>query len=220
MDIHWAALAPFLAVTAVLSPARMNANTIFGDFGTGNAYNCCLSSGVFGPLSLLGIAETGARFTSSANFELTRIDVALSVDSFSPTDKIILTLNSDASGFPGGVLSSWTLINLPMLGTCCAIETVTPASPLLLAGGSPYWLVATPGTPDFVGGWNVNSVGVTDVYAVGTPGFVLQSGAPTPAFEVQGILTTPEPGTFSTLAASLTLFGIYRERRNRKAFRN
>jgi hypothetical protein len=171
------------------SPANVTYQGGWGIYGTSNN----LFPGAFNSMAMA--------FTPVYQASLTSIDVAISWSS--GTNSVVLTLNSDNSGVPGGVIASWILNNLPSFGFCCTAETVTAASPVPLAAGTRYWVTAAPGATDTQAIWtNTNTLGLlAEQQTLGgpfTPGTSTLS-----AFGVNGIV--PEPISFFPVAAGLSL---------------
>jgi hypothetical protein len=95
------------------------AATIYNNFGPGNAYSTSLGWAVSGSTSGVGAITPAMAFTPSGTYTLTQIDVAITF--LAGTNSTSLTLNSDSSGVPGGVLATWALSSLPAVGTCCTV---------------------------------------------------------------------------------------------------
>src|SRR5438128_855967 len=130
---------PVLAGAALLMPITpARAGTIFNNFGPANTYNSGSGSTVSGASSGTGqFVASAMSFTPAGTFVLTQIDVA--VGFVSRTNSVALSLNSDSGGLPGGVIMNWTISGLPVFGTCCTVDTVTPGSPVILTSGTRFW---------------------------------------------------------------------------------
>jgi hypothetical protein len=179
--------------------------TIFSDFGPGNSYTSGIGWTVAGPAGAGGSFQSVAMpFTPSGDYQLSQIDIALGFAS--GTNSAMVTLNSDSSGIPGGVLMTWNLSSLPAFGTCCVVETLAPSSPLLLSSGTRYWVVANPGSSDTHDAWNFNDMGATGLVMLNNGnGFFIAPHSELGAFDVLAEVATsvPEPPT-----ALLTAGGI------------
>jgi len=143
-------------------------------------------------------------FTSSGDYQLSQIDIALSFAD--GTNSAVATLNADSSGMPGGVLMTWNLSSLPAFGNCCIVETLTPSSALLLSSGAQYWLVSNPGSSDTHDAWNFNDLGATGVVMLNNGnGFFIAPHSEMGAFDVLGEVVTevPEPATVLLTAGGL-----------------
>jgi len=178
-----------------------HAGTIFSNLGPANSYDSANAWAVYGAgvSPCCGVSQA-MPFVPVGDWVLTQIDVAL--EHGFGTNSAVLTLNSDNSGSPGGVLASWSLSGMPPLGACCAVETVTPSSAILLGSGIRYWLVASPGASDTGLSWAWNNTGSTGVsLQTNNLGNWSQNPLSTlSAFDVQGD-PTPEP-------ASIVLYSI------------
>jgi hypothetical protein len=158
----------------------------------------------------------GFSFTPSATEGLSQVDIALSA--VTGNDLVVVTLNADSAGLPGGVLETWNVSGLPAFGTCCVLQTLLPAVPLTLTFGTTYWLVATPGATDTSAGWNVNNTGSTGPRAIQfSPGgefSIFGANDDRGAFDVIGTAAVvPEPATVTFAAAGLALLAAVRLRR-------
>ena len=178
--------------------------TIFSDFGPGNSYTSGIGWTVAGQAAGGSFQSVAMPFTSSGDYQLSQIDIALSFAD--GTNSAVVTLNSDSSGMPGGVLMTWNLLNLPAFGNCCVVETLSPSSPLLLSSGAQYWLVSNPGTSDTHDAWNFNELGATGLVMLNNGnGFFIAPHSEMGAFDVLGEAGTevPEPATALLTAGGL-----------------
>lgn len=194
-----------VALLVFTETARATPVTIFSDFGPGNSYTSGVGWTVSGPVSAAGYFQSVAMpFTSSGNYQLSQIDIALSFGA--GTNSAMVTLNSDSSGAPGGVLMMWNLSTLPAFGTCCVVETLRPSSLLLLSSGTPYWVVSNPGTSDTAAAWNFSNVGATGLAELNNgSGFFVAPHSELGAFDVLGNVGTsvPEPTTLMLVAGGM-----------------
>jgi hypothetical protein len=204
---------PLFVILVVLSvPA--SADIVFSNFGPDNSYDP--SVGLTIESSPFEFAESAMGFTPSGDFTLTQIDVGITY--VFGTNSVMLSLNSDSSGLPDGVIESWTLTGLPPFGpTSNIVQTVMPVSPVSLLSGTQYWLVASPIASDTGSAWNINSIGSTGPFTQNfgsgfeTPGIGAQG-----AFAVLGV-PVPEPNPTSLLLATVLLacLGVALRRRVR-----
>jgi hypothetical protein len=205
------------AISLMVLPQVSSATTIFTNFGTGQSFDAINGWTTSGPSSGVGSFEPAMAFTPTGNFDLTQIDVALSLAR--GTDSVILSLNSDAGNAPGTVIQSWTLSNLPTFGSEYTPETVLGAGEPLSAGQQ-YWLVAAPGASDSWAGWNQNSTSdigtVPDSRDQGLTWNAVDR-QPRGAFDVLGTshvpTPTPEPGTL--LLFTTWAMGVLARRRKK-----
>ncbi|MGH6879236.1 MAG: hypothetical protein ACREHV_17890, partial [Rhizomicrobium sp.] len=92
------------AITLFGSAAVARADTIFTDFGAGDSYQN--NTGVFpGPGTPFAF-----NFTSSQNYSLSQIDVAL--NSEAGTGSVTVSLWTESSGGLGTEKGSWTISNM------------------------------------------------------------------------------------------------------------
>jgi hypothetical protein len=116
---------------------------------------CCTGYNIMGPA--VGEQWMAAAFTPGANHTVTKVTVAVGY-SQGTTNGAVLSLNSDNNGVPGRALKTWTLANLPVFGTCCALVAKSSASGIPVTAGKQYWIVLkTNGSQlDTVDSWNVD----------------------------------------------------------------
>ncbi len=208
------------ALAFVLSaPAPLWAATIYSDLGSGSTvfdpFNpWCVtgaSSPNCGPLTLRMVASS---FTPSTNYNLTQVDMALQF--FSGTNQVIVGLETDSGGLPSGItVASWSFSNLPAYtgSSCCALQTQTFSSGSLLAAGTTYWLVASPGGTDTLVGWMHSSTGGENPLDYYNGAWHTTTG-PAVAFDALGTVT-PEPATGPLwgIVTSVLFVVLYRRRR-------
>ncbi|MGH9378166.1 MAG: PEP-CTERM sorting domain-containing protein [Terriglobia bacterium] len=160
------------------------------------------------------------QFTPASNYLFSQAQLALALQS--GTNTVDIFLETDSSGLPGSILSSFqvdnALTSTPGVIQFGASALLTgSASPELMAG-MPYWLVANPPAADTVALWSVNSLSPLDVstnpgdvaggcnlgpsnFAINpAPGkassWLAASSCPRPAFEIDGSpFTGPPPST-------------------------
>jgi len=216
-----------LAFLVLALPVVSRADTVvYSDLASGNSYdpsNATTSPSdnweVSGAASADGEELVAVPFTPSANYDLTKILIALSYSS-GTNNGAYVTLDSDSSGTPGAVIESWTLSNLPALGSTSTItsqQTLTSAPGVLLTSGTTYWIVAMPdsaGTSDTIDGWNFNINGDSGTVAYSFDGTTWSTdGSPfiLPALKVKGT-PVPEPATFTMLGLALAALPFLRSR--------
>ena len=82
-------------------------------------------------------------------------------------DSVIVKLLNDSGGLPGGVLQSWSITGLPMIDSCCTLQTLMATGSTPLVSGTPYWVAVLPGANDTLAEWNeVNDTPLGTVYQV------------------------------------------------------
>lgn len=189
--LGFVSLMPGAVISSDFDPTNITYQGGAGIYGTNNT----LFPGAFNSMAMA--------FTPAVQATLTSIDVAISWAS--GTNSVVLTLNSDNSGVPGGVLESWTLNSLPSFGFCCTAEVATAVSAVSLASGTQYWVTVAPGATDTRAIWtNTNTNGLlADQETLGGP--FIPGNATLSAFSVNGDLAAPEPISFLLVAGGLAL---------------
>ena len=189
--VGFASLAPGAVIFSDFDPNNITYQGGWGIYGTSNS----VFPGAFNSMAMA--------FTTGSEASLTSINVAIAL--INGTNQVILTLNSDNSGVPGGVIASWILNSLPGFGFCCTAETVTAASPILLTAGTRYWVTVAPGGADTQAIWtNTNTSGLlADQETSGGP--FIPGTSVLSAFGVNGVDAVPEPVSFFLVAAGLAL---------------
>jgi len=189
------------AVTLAVLPSLSKADTIFSDFGLGNTYRCCLNWGIGLHIPPFHTVSAMA-FTPSSDFDLSQID--LGITWVGNTNSVIVSLQNDSSGLPGATIESWTVSNLPPVGSTNAIETVIPVSTVELMATQQYW-IAVAGVGDASAVWNWNVVGATGAYAQSDGGIFVLNHDTLGAF---GVLGTPVPEPSSMWLLGAVFFGL------------
>lgn len=130
-------------------------------------------------------------FTPKSNSHISQVRAA--VQYAFGANQVNLSIYGDSSGVPGGLLAGpVTVRNLPEFGTCCLLA-VANFSPVEVAGGMQYWVVAdTPlsGTgSDLQGFWNAVVKPVIPIASnVGGSGWADVNADGLPAGEVLGTI--------------------------------
>jgi len=156
-----------LAFALGVAAEGAQADVIFSDFGDNFAFDS--STGNFAPFA--------ARFTSSGNYSVTQIDVALTTF-FGNGATVTVSLHAQSNGSPGASLGSWSVTIPPNANSVFTISGISGVN----LGSDSYWLELEQGV------WLNNSIGATG-FICGQP--CTPVGLVTlPAFDVIG---TPAP---------------------------
>jgi hypothetical protein len=222
----------FLAGFAIgfMAPHVSMASTVFSSFMPGNTYLCCEGAVVSGAStggSPFGLDLAAVAFTPADDFNLTQIDVGFYY--IGGTNDFSLTLVKGSSGAPGTTpIETWTGLIAPrfLSGTSSIVETVSPVTTVSLLAGQQYWIVASAALNSEVV-WAKNSALISQSAPIGIaaimggdffgPDWSIFPAAPGEgdlAFDVKGTTPSPEPNTFTLIAAgcSLTLIGLIRKK--------
>lgn len=161
----------FITYALVLLPALVahaQTSTIIADtFGTNESYNTNSSAVISGAATGIGYTELAYGFIPNANFNLDRIDIALTLLGLSGDGLITLSLQtSDANGAPSDIaLETYNVSVAQVQGPnglpLAAISSLHP----LLTQGQAYWIVVAPATPQTLVGWNYPLVIPNGLYA-------------------------------------------------------
>jgi hypothetical protein len=197
----------------------VKADTLFSNFGPGDAYNAASGWSISTANSLAGAAFVqGEAFTPSITAQLYTIRAA--INHISGKNEIILRVATDEAGHPGTTLETFDLVGqMGKFGSLNAPLTFTSVSRPLLTAGQRYWLVGF-GTGDTWAAWNWNSIADTGPHArSGDDGsrYTITTDV-RGAFEVQGgpdgPRLTPEPATGTLLClGTIGLLGLAWRRR-------
>jgi PEP-CTERM motif len=152
----------------------------------------------------------GSEFTPSATYQLT--DVAAFMGNFSSTTQTVdFFIYSDASGVPGVELTALTGTIPGVVGstTQAEVNSGAPSIPLTLVSGTNYWFVVDLTNTNL--GWEDGSS--EPPYAFNSGGGWVALGPQSLGYEIDGSLTTPEPGTLALAGVGLVLAIVGRRRR-------
>src|SRR5258706_58792 len=125
-------LAPAAALVLFSIGSSAHAGILFNNLNANplSKYDCC-SSWIIQGASTDAYFAQGFSFTPSATESLSQVDIALNL--VSGSDSVVVTLNADSSSLPGAVLETWNVSGLPANGTCCTLQTLMPAVPIVLS---------------------------------------------------------------------------------------
>jgi hypothetical protein len=174
-------------------PLPAGVTVIYSNLGTGNSlYNASE-----------GWTEAGAEangypvveamsLTPNANYDLVRVDVAVTYVSGLNGMTLILAENSD--GVPGKVLGSAPFTDMPDFGTCCKLETkkVTSNLHLPVKAGQTDWLYPLPAKTTSYLVWNYDTTNESGNGAISQNNgktWVQAPLSPFGAFDLYGIET-------------------------------
>jgi hypothetical protein len=210
---HYLKLSVFTLMFVV--PAVSHATVVYSNFGTSFGYNTSAGNivGDDGAGDNLGQADT---FTPGSTAILNTIEIALSCQDvrLCPT-AFTVSLESDSGDAPATILESFTVAgtSLGVLGVNNAPITLTSVLNPTLVAGTQYWLAVTGPLTDMIV-WNWNSTGDSSDQSVSLDGgasWISQSGQTPSAYEIDGTIATPEPGTLLLLLGGGLLIGLKRQ---------
>jgi roadblock/LC7 domain-containing protein len=174
-------------------PLPTGATVIYSNFGTGKSlYNASE-----------GWTEAGAEangypvveamsFTPNANYDVVRVDAAVSYAAGVNGMTMVLAENND--GIPGNVLRSASFSDLPDFGTCCTVATkrVSANVHLPVKDGQTYWLYPLPAAASSYLVWNYDTTNQSGNGAISRDGgktWVQAPLSPFGAFDLYGLET-------------------------------
>lgn len=203
------------------------AATIFNNL-TNNGTIPASLSGAFAGFQVQGVnfggpnlitGEFAAQFLPSQDFDVTSFVVPINNNGGPGNSSVVLRVFTDSGGLPGSQVGvqSWSFTG----GNNLTVLTTVAVSGLHLMGGTAYWLVASPGSPNTTTLWSLNTLipsfqGPHAANNQPVQGWTLLNGpsnAFDPAFAILGDATpsaAPEPLTFVLTAAGLSLLRFVR----------
>ena len=101
------------------------------------------------------------RFVPKVDVQARVLEAAVGYISGKRALSLSLYDNNDALQTPGFPLPGAQGItrDIPDLGECCQLAKVVLPQPVTLSAGTIYWLVASPGSKDFNGAWQISHLG-------------------------------------------------------------
>jgi hypothetical protein len=133
---------------------------IYSNVGTGSAaYNATMGWVEAGKQGAGFPVTQAMSFVPDSDYILIRIDAAFELSS--GTNGMKLLLAEDDGGVPGKAVYFTTFSSLPLVGTCCTVQTAklspTKSSFVGLKGGRTYWLFVLPADLTTYIAWNFDT---------------------------------------------------------------
>ena len=118
--------------------------TIYSTLGTGsNVYSTLSGFGVLGTNTGQMLPEMVANgFRPKADHVVTEVQVGAT--HYQGTNVLVVSLNADNNGAPGKALRTWHFSNLPVIWSCCTLQTGKYAKGIPVKKGKLYWVVLRP----------------------------------------------------------------------------
>jgi hypothetical protein len=137
---------------AVLASSKLV--KIYSTLGTGdNVYSTQSGVGVLGTDTGEILPEmVGNGFRPKADHVVTEIQVG--VWHFQGTNVLVVSLNQDNHGVPGKALHTWHFSDLPVIWSCCTLQTGKYAKGIPVKKGKLYWVVLRP-NKQFQDTWDI-----------------------------------------------------------------
>jgi len=204
---------PFsILLIAVALPSLAPGSVIFSNLGPGQSYDITQGNPL-GNDFLGDVAAQGDTFTPTATAALAFMDLALScVANCGSPQSFDVELRADSFDAPGAVIESFSFTGIPLgtLGNDNPLITATSILHPTLTPANQYWVTVSASNNFFIA-WNHNVTGDPSDQAVSSDGgstWFSPSGMTPSAYEVEGIISTPEPSTL-LLFCSASLLGLF-----------
>src|SRR5579863_3191605 len=128
--------------------------TIYSTLGKGkNVYSTLSGFGILGTDTGQMLPQMVANgFRPSADHLVTEVQVGAT--HFQGTNVLVVSLNDDNFGVPGKALHTWRFSNLPVVWSCCTLQTGKYAKGIPVKKGKLYWVVLRP-EKQFQDTWDV-----------------------------------------------------------------
>lgn len=199
------------------APVVSRAATVFSNFGPSFAYNTS-EGNLVGNDSLGDNLAEADTFTPTFTSKLSTVEIALACEFMGDCpDATTVAIETNSSDAPSGtVVASFTIAGntLPLFGVSTHL-TLSGPTPTLTAGVQ-YWIVVESDTNNRVE-WNLNTAGDTSDQAVSADGgttWFSPSGQTPGAYEIDGLVATPEPGTLGMMLGGGLLLAFLRKFRS------
>ena len=126
------------------TPATPGLVKIYSTLGTGShVYSVLSGIGILGTDTGQLFPEMVANgFRPKADHVVTEIQVG--VWHYQGTNALAVSLNQDNHGVPGKALHSWHFSNLPVMWSCCTLQTAKYTKGIAVKKGKSYWVVLSP----------------------------------------------------------------------------
>ncbi len=198
--------------TFVAVAGHASAATIYSDFSAGNGYDGTTEWQIGGSVSSVLATSFVANITSAVG----SIDVAVFNLSGKPNGGYSITLAQDSAGAPGAVIETISGISFPNPGGILSVNSVLNP---VLTSGTKYWIyLANALAPEGQGGWYWNNAspavdGIKFEDSSHPTTWFTNSFQPSPAFDVIGAASAPEPGAALFVATGLITLRYSRRRK-------
>jgi hypothetical protein len=118
--------------------------TIYSTLGKGShVYSTLSGFGILGTDTGQMLPEMVANgFRPNADHVVTEVQVGAT--HLQGTNVLVVSLNADNYGVPGRPLHTWHFSNLPMVWSCCTLQTGKYAKGIPVKKGKLYWVVLRP----------------------------------------------------------------------------
>ena len=125
-------------------PASSTLVTIYSTLGKGDhVYSTLSGFGILGTNTGQILPEMVANgFRPTADHIVTEVQVGAT--HLQGTNVLVVSLNQDNYGVPGKALHTWRFSNLPMVWSCCTLQTGKYATGIPVKKGRLYWVVLRP----------------------------------------------------------------------------
>ena len=145
--------APSQPFTPAVQPPT-NLVTIYSTLGKGDhVYSTLSGFGILGTDTGQMLPQMVANgFRPKADHVVTEVQVGAT--HLQGTNVLVVSLNADNHGAPGRVLHTWHFSNLPVVWSCCTLQTGKYAKGIKVTKGKLYWVVLSP-EKQFQDTWDV-----------------------------------------------------------------